>query len=375
MLKMITQTITIAIMSILGLIFPASTTDIKFVVTPKTQSNINIPIISTPTETQEKTVVKPTTTPTKKIKPAVIKEVPATIPIITSTTTEEKNTLTFDQINEKVRSALVNIICIPETPVPTAITGSGVIISKTGLIITNAHIGQYWLIKNLNGKKNSVDCTIRTGSPAHATYNAELIYISPQWIEENKTILIDQNPKGTGEHDYAFLQIKSPIDGLALPNEFPFITARVSEDPYIGENVLLASYPAGFLGGISIVQYLYQSSAITKVSDVFTFKADTIDVISVGGTIVSQKGSSGGAVVDEHNQLIGIITTSTSGDTTSARDLKAITLTYINRDLKNEAKVSIKTLGEQALVFGPIFNQTIAPTLTKILEDVLLNKK
>ncbi len=137
---------------------------------------------------------------------------------------------------------------------------------------------------------------------------------------------------------------------------------------------MLASYPAGFLGGISIEKDLYQTSAITQISDIFTFGKNTVDVISIPGTVVSQKGSSGGAAVNDQSKLVGIITTSTNANTTGARDLRAITTAYINRDLNAEANTNLTYLISHADDLATTFNKTIALTLTKILTDSILGK-
>jgi hypothetical protein len=280
----------------------------------------------------------------------------------------------FGLINESTRKALVNIICSnTKSGALSPITGSGVLVSADGVILTNAHIAQYFLLKDFNGEKGYLDCVIRVGSPAYATYRAKLVYISPDWILNNKTILVDKNPVGTGEFDYAFLKITERIDQSPLSNT-AFVNISLNENIAVGSTTLLASYPAGFLGGISVLQGLYQTSAITSISNIYTFATNTIDLISVGGTVVSQKGSSGGAVVDETNSLIGVISTSGSSDTTSQRDLRAVTLAYIERDLKRKTGSGIETLVKNADSVSEVFLQNIAPSLEKILTDVVLGR-
>lgn len=219
--------------------------------------------------------------------------------------------------------------------------------------------------------KDFIQCSIRTGSPAYPRYHAELVYISPAWVETNKSELKEQSPQGTGENDFAFLHITDAIDSSNLPT-FPYIPVNTREVIDIGEPVVLVSYPAGFLGGLSILQGLSVTSAVTTIQDVFTFKADSIDVIDVGGTVVSQKGASGGAVVDRRETLIGIISTSSNGETTSSRELNAITLGYISRTLQNEIGFTLSNfLSLDISNFAKSFQNTTAVTLTKILTDEL----
>src|SRR3989344_433294 len=112
---------------------------------------------------------------------------------------------------------VVNILCLADTNSKlNSTTGSGVIIDKKGVILTNAHIAQYFLLPR------EVACVIRTGSPARATYRAELIYLPPKWIEKNYTNITLEEPTGTGEDDYALLQITGNVsDTTLLPEEFP----------------------------------------------------------------------------------------------------------------------------------------------------------
>jgi hypothetical protein len=112
------------------------------------------------------------------------------------------------------------------------------------------------------------------------------------------------------------------------------------------------------------------TSAITYIQGVFTFSENVIDAIGVGGTVVSQKGASGGAVVDKNSSLIGIISTSSNGDTTSSRDLNAITLAYINRTFQSETDFTLSQFLSQDIAnFAKTFQENTAPALTQLLTD------
>lgn len=282
--------------------------------------------------------------------------------------------VSFSTINEVTRYALVNIFCTTKSGGSfKPITGSGVIIDDRGIILTNAHVAQYFLLKDYL-TEDFINCVIRTGSPAQPRYKAKLIFISPSWIKDNANGIIQQEPKGTGENDFALLLITGRTDHTkTLPEKFPFIpllydTSKVA----IGDNVLLAGYPAGFLSGIVISKDLYISSAIAQIMEVFTFKDGTFDLFSMGGSVVAQQGSSGGTVVNDKNELIGIIVTSSVADNTSDRDLRAITIVHINRSFTKEMLFNL-----QALLTGDVsakadvFNENIAPLLTRLLVDEL----
>lgn len=314
--------------------------------------------------------------PVKKyeVKPPVVNvaptpiTLPVPVPVPVPVPTPQAD---FEKINQTTRATLVNILCRANAGEISGISGTGVVIDPRGVILTNAHIGQYFLLKDFP-QKDSMDCVIRTGSPAYPQYLAKLAYISPTWVENNKTILKDTEPKGTGENDFAILQITGATSGLPLPSSFAYVSPNTNEITNESQVVLLASYPAGFLGGQSVVQGLSVASAITKIQKVYTFKENTIDLISVGGTVISQRGASGGAVVDEKTKLIGLITTSSDAAATSERELNAITLAYISRTLQHEIGVSLLSLLSQDVsAFADTFQHTTAPLLTKIITNEL----
>jgi S1-C subfamily serine protease len=152
-----------------------------------------------------------------------------------------------------------------------------------------------------------------------------------------------------------------------LPASFPAIP--ISETfPSEGDAVLVAAYPAGFLGGITIAKDLYQLSANATVGDLYTFETSTVDLFSVGGTVVAQQGSSGGAVTDANGSLIGLIVTTTDAPETGARDLRAIAMPYLFRDFKKETGIELQTyVAGDLAVRAQQFNLGTAPTLTQTL--------
>ena len=280
----------------------------------------------------------------------------------------------FSTINQKTREALVNIFCVTKSGgIFKPASGSGIIIDKRGIILTNAHVAQYFLLKDYL-EQNFIECIVRVGSPARALYKVEPIFISPSWIQNNADNITQQSPTGTGEDDYALLLITEYIDkNKTLPKTFPFISPLYnSGDISIGEDVLLAAYPAGFLSGISIAKDLYISSAITKIIGVFTFKEGALDLFSIGGSIVAQQGSSGGAVVNRKNELLGIIVTSSEAENTQDRDLRAITIAHINRSFMKDTGFDLQTLFSGNIKAEvDAFNKNIATELTRLLVSEL----
>lgn len=343
-------------------------------------------VIQTATTTRPSVTVATTTQPSlkatageaKKVLPKIIEK---TVSKPTKKVTAQATTTPvvvkipepapdFEKINTYARSATVNILCTAKGSDFSPISGTGVIISPEGVILTNAHIAEYFLLRNFR-QKDFVECIIRTGSPAYPRYHAELVYISPTWVKNNKAVVKQQNPKGTGEYDFAFLRITNSINDSPLP-KFSHITPNIREIVDKTEPVVLVSYPAEFLGGISITKDLNIASAVTTIQDFFTFSENTIDLISVGGTVVSQKGASGGPVVDRFGTVIGIISTSSDGKTTSERRLFAVTPAYINRTLQSEVGITLEQLlSNDTARLAKEFQENIAPQLTKILTDEL----
>ncbi|MEK7081814.1 MAG: serine protease [Patescibacteria group bacterium] len=334
--------------------------------------------ISPPIATTSIIGEKPASTTTQKIIPD--KKKPSTPKISEPIPTQEnlsrgslilqdKIGINFNDLNEKVRTVLVNIICTTKIGgLFKPISGSGVLIDKRGVILTNAHIGQYFLLKNYM-IPDFLTCVIRTGSPAYPRYTADLLYVSPRWINEHASDITAQEPLGTGQYDYALLLITRAIAEEKLPDSFPSLAYNPTENGYKkGTPVVLASYPAGFLGGINIQQNLYIASSVGTIDGIFTFKENTFDLFSVSGSIVAQKGASGGAIVGTDGQLIGVIATATDANNTSERSLQAITIGHIERSLNEEM-----TMNLESFLSGDLnerlqsFQKTLAPALTEVL--------
>ena len=328
--------------------------------------------------------------PTPKTFPVEVIEQPITVPQVNEAIQETIDTLNdvlapepgvelpsnvptdLSSLNETVRKAIVNIICTTDGTGPfNPISASGVIIDEKGVILTNAHVAQYYLLKDYPAP-DFVECTIRTGSPARAMYTSELMFLPPSWIEANALKITQENPTGNGDHDYALLRIIGTTnpDGV-LPSTFPYL-ALSEEQPAAAQEVLIAGYPAGFLGGITIQKDLYAASSIARIGELYTFGGNTLDLFSLGGSVVAQQGSSGGAVASREGTLTGLIVTSSDAPNTASRDLRALAVTYIQRDFIRELGKSI-----QIYLAGDLKQQTesfrigTAPTLKQSLVNAL----
>lgn len=273
----------------------------------------------------------------------------------------------FLTVNENTRLALVNILCIPEGGTLQPTSGSGVIIDSRGVILTNAHVAQYVLLAQ--SRRTNLSCVIRSGAPAETLWSANVVYIPPVWIQNHAADITNESPTGTGEHDYAFLQIVPLPEAKLFPGDFPALPVDIREGiGFPGDPVLAASYPAEFVGPRATQFNLHPASTITSVKRLMTFDADTVDMLSLGGVPEAQSGSSGGPVVNAWGHLIGIITTTSEGATTADRELRALTLSYIDDDMRAQTGIDIPTfLSDNLDTLAIRFGKNHAAALTDLL--------
>jgi len=245
----------------------------------------------------------------------------------------------LDAAASVLREALVNIICYASSGSKLqSISGSGVFIDSKGIILTNAHVAQYFLLAS-----RGVSCVIRSGGPAIDKYKAALIYLPYSWVNANADILTKTDPIGTGEYDFALLAVTKSATSSDLPSSLPSIPLA-QLPPASGTPVVIASYGAQFLEAGQIQSSLFPTVVFGSVKDVYTFVLNTIDILALGGSAAAQEGSSGGGVADASGTLIGTITTSTVQGATATRSLDAITASYIRSEYARETGSSLDIL-------------------------------
>jgi len=238
-----------------------------------------------------------------------------------------------------ISDVLVNIICTQKTGAMTkASTGSGVLISPSGIVITNAHVAQFFLLEDSGN--SSINCAVYRENIPTFGYKADLIYLSPEWVKDNKEIMRQENPRGTGEKDYAFLQITentNPV--LSLPSQFSYTQILTDENIYReGRKISIGGFPGSPLSLFDLAKAGALQTDESSIIDVFTILGDTIDIFSTERTHVAAKGASGGGIF-YNNNLIGITVTVTKEG--SGARINAITTDYINRDLMDEARFDL----------------------------------
>jgi S1-C subfamily serine protease len=257
-------------------------------------------------------------------------------------------------LSDPLADATVNLYCRIKLGGNTyGSTGSGVFVGDKGVILTNAHVAQYFLLSE--GKsKGKANCSVRTGSPAKAQYEAKLLYISPGWLEAYRTAVKNKTPNvGTGEQDFALLYVTKAKRGK-LPASFPSLSysdilkfAEVKE----GDDVTVAGYPAGNLTFEDIEKRLKRVTAESTITGIRSFTRPFTDILVVGPSVAGQTGVSGGPVVDDDKNIVGIVTTLGSDKEKGLKSVRAISTSYIDRTVRAHTGLSFKELftGDLAL--------------------------
>ena len=160
-------------------------------------------------------------------------------------------------------------------------TGSGCIVSKDGLVLTNYHV-------------------IRSaaGQPAEELYGAVTLTPENPPVELFKLKVIDYNE----DKDLALLQVDTGFYGQPLPfgYEFPFFELGNSDTLRIGQPLVVIGYPGiggtGSRSSVSITQGIVSGYQRTFYGTII--KTDT----EING------GNSGGAVINAFYELVGMPT-------------------------------------------------------------------
>ncbi len=265
---------------------------------------------------------------------------------------------------------VVNIICTQRKgSITTVSTGSGVIISPEGVVLTNAHVAQFFILEDVN---SGIDCAIYKENIPTFGYKADILYISPAWVSENFTTISDPSPRGTGEKDFALLLItKSTNPVLSLPSRFAYTRFNLNDSVYTKNRPISV---AGFPGvPLSIFDLAKAGNLITdnnRIQDVFTFRnRNSIDIFSTFRSPVAGRGASGGGIFYQ-NDLIGV--TVTISPENGGFKINAITTTYINDALVNEIGQNLISLlsgdlNEQINIFRETHIQNMADLLSSQL--------
>lgn len=274
---------------------------------------------------------------TQTIAEPIAEKIKETLPVQIVDSEDVQN-----QIEEfDIKKVVVNILCLEKTSAYTKLsTGSGVLISDTGLVITNAHVAYPFLLSS-QFDKNIYSCSVRRADLPNFGYNAELVYYPIDWITYNSEVIKETVPMGTGENDYALLAITSPLALAPKSTTFPFASVDVSSsDLKSNIPVTVAGYPSSNSGVFEIDTNPGLKIAQTEIKEFFTFSNRSFDILQTDVNVVAKRGSSGGGVFDS-NKLYGIIvTTNQKGD---GSYLNALTIPYIKKDFEKDTGIKLDT--------------------------------
>ncbi len=270
--------------------------------------------------------------------------------------------------------AIVNIFCTFTTDdyIRTT-TGTGFFVSADGVILTNAHVAQFLLLDSVDATATATsDCIVRSGNPATPEYHAELLYIPPAWVTDNAGIMNEATPTGTGERDYALLYAARHVSGEPLPARFPALPVATDLLPTTVKNnsVVVAGYPATALFRDGASAPLIPRRADTNITELYTFGSNYADVLALRGSVVGAEGSSGGPIVSDSGEVIGMIVTRGNDATDGVGSLRAISISHIERTISEETGFTLSqnisgNLGLRAEVFAT----ALSPLLLSILQQ------
>lgn len=272
---------------------------------------------------------------------------------------EEPSPLTVPP--ENLGDSIVNIVCLQTTDeYKRRVSGTGFFISARGVILTNAHVGQFLLLTGVDNFGETT-CSATTGAEDAPTYSVRLLYISPTWLLEHASLLNDNAPRGTGENDFALLFVTSETDEEVSNSQFPHLPPATSplSKSLKDDTVILVGYPKE--DGAKVGK---RAVATTTVTNLYTFGSGYADIVSLDSSPLGYTGASGGPVIDHFGRSIGVITTKESGTTI----LNAITMAHIDRSIKSETGADLISILQGDLnQRATLFNETMSPILQEIL--------
>lgn len=270
--------------------------------------------------------------------------------------------------------AMVNIFCsFRDASTVRYTTGSGFFIAPSGIILTNAHVAQFLLLEAVD-EDGTASCVVRHGETAAPRYQAELLYISPTWVQEHAALIAETAPQGTGAFDYALLYLTGGVDDQPVPRELPYIAidTDLPSTRTIGDTVTVGGYPTATTSQLVAGAPLTRQQATTTLVDLYTFGSNYGDIYLLGGSRVGMQGVSGGPVINEAGAAIAMVTTRGEDERQGTGSLNAITLSYIDRSIEAETSFGLaRTISGNLSYKASVFQQTLVPFLAQMLQQEL----
>ena len=193
-----------------------------------------------------------------------------------------------------------------------------------------------------------------------------MFYIPSTWVKNNSGILSKMNPTGNGEKDYAIVKTTDSISADAPNPPLPYLEES-QNDPAQSENIYLAGYPAGFSDGNLLDSSLYEITQKVSVVNTYALGGKNSGEIFTSPTLLAERGSSGGAVVDNNGKLLGIMFATGLDPYSGRKNIQAISIPYIQNDLQNETGKILSWYRSNSEIESENFLSNNAKTLSNIL--------
>ncbi|MEI6042105.1 MAG: serine protease [bacterium] len=273
-----------------------------------------------------------------------IPESPKTSTTIDALTKPQQTESVISIKSKGSEESVINIRCENKTKnTLKVITGSGIIISSSGLILTAAHVAAPVYAQQLN---NSYNCYARINNPASGKYPLKVVYIDQAWINKYYSVF-DKTYTETGEHDVAILKIDNSNSKLT-PSEIinlnnTAFAALSTEVPSVGQSIVIKSYPADVYGKLGVFTVLPRKSEINSIDKITDFNGglSSLDLIETSPSNLGQSGASGGGIFNNQGQLIGIISNMISSNILFKNKVRATSIRYMNDEITKNGGRSI----------------------------------
>ncbi len=352
-----------------------------FYVSPAAQIRLNAPVFTlfkpnTQKKAEPKAVIKP-----KAFAPIALSKLVAPQPIVQSLPTittpavtpkpvsDTSSTLlapkkiediinaipTYDIAKSDPRKAVVQILCkITEGNTIKNISSSGIIISDTGLILTNAHVAIHPFLDQYTNKP--IICSILAGYPTSFSQTVSLIYISPEWTARHPGEIHGSLGQDTGEGDFAILKTSPPSTQsglqkipLRIPDHTLVFAGNTSgansniNNIFTNQQIKIIAYP--ITGNSSA---LPQKEELLRIESIYGFSGGETELIETSVSSVGKSGASGGALIDDQKYLVGIVanivSATQSGSMSQNTKVHGISLDHIDHKLRAQTGMSLYSI-------------------------------